>query len=942
MLANLLVSMSDTDFKAFKSSQDIDLSFLGDNGGRRLLCAAVAAKLAVVYSQYDSLYVLTNAVIQGTCLLSYSFSMECPSSEKQSYLLQAKEAFEIGLLTKTEGHLVTSKQELHTFVMAAYSLLVTHKWLGSPVDIRARTACKEAVEKLYTYFHTDNQEKDDLSIEVVNLVTHVKSLLSIEPFPNSDKGSFIPDSYRSIHERKLSFTLDGFSQMIRRFQQYHASVCESSETGCKRMSVERVEGLHSGLCITALGTLDTEHASENYKPHTDSHSAEFNIQIQLNVSDPQPQCPEGQEFFCPTLGSTDVPPSVSADKIPSKPVGKSNERAVVENSSLNHSLASSWQNIATDSTGTPPSQRGSQERDVLNRGDVQYQCDPFCLSTEASEDGSEMGLRPFGESKDRTGNCGRPVFNPSERSSPPSQVTSCPHTGGYIQPFEVLNQQMETVMSDELWPAGNGLGVAATQSQSPAKSRTPSSSLSDSVGSLSSWEKLSPIHPCCPIISPGAMVNTHPLLLPQSLANPELLDKSSLETQNTKSPTTDQSFVHIETTNGPISGAALETEMGFVVVSHPQNQYSFSVDPETASVPIGPDPRGSDHYRPQPALKESSPEQCLSTEMGSSFELIEKEIKHLNIDEQSGDVEEQNPSHINPSCYTCQNHGMVGSVVPGKQYLLTQLDYNAFLAGLCHGCLLKRLQSNMTQFKLRKHQSAYNALQLKYSRVTELWTARETYVYIGEPMGAEGKQRTALWVQSLHQEERLGSYVAKDYLKPKEIQFHLNDVERQMTAQYYVTQFNKTLYNHKVTAQIFFIPSEVLLILKDDEIVGCVTMEPYMQGDFVKLTNNTGQVVKKLKATEYGIAFGHFTYLFSNCQEVVVDLQGWVTANGKGLTYLTDPQIHSLRTPKGVSNFAERGLRYFLEEQHGPNCNDICKLLNLAPMGRTCSSLPFP
>lgn len=111
-----------------------------------------------------------------------------------------------------------------------------------------------------------------------------------------------------------------------------------------------------------------------------------------------------------------------------------------------------------------------------------------------------------------------------------------------------------------------------------------------------------------------------------------------------------------------------------------------------------------------------------------------------------------------------------------------------------------------------------------------------------------------------------------------------------------------------------------------------------MQGDFVKLTNNTGQVVKKLKATEYGIAFGHFTYLFSHCQEVVVDLQGWVTANGKGLTYLTDPQIHSLRTPKGVSNFAERGLRYFLEEQHGPNCNDICKLLKLAPMGKTCSS----
>lgn len=53
--------------------------------------------------------------------------------------------------------------------------------------------------------------------------------------------------------------------------------------------------------------------------------------------------------------------------------------------------------------------------------------------------------------------------------------------------------------------------------------------------------------------------------------------------------------------------------------------------------------------------------------------------------------------------------------------------------------------------------------------------------------------------------------MGKEYLEPKGIQFHLSDVERQMTAQYYVTEFNKRLYKEKVTAQIFFIPSEVLL-----------------------------------------------------------------------------------------------------------------------------------
>lgn len=49
-------------------------------------------------------------------------------------------------------------------------------------------------------------------------------------------------------------------------------------------------------------------------------------------------------------------------------------------------------------------------------------------------------------------------------------------------------------------------------------------------------------------------------------------------------------------------------------------------------------------------------------------------------------------------------------------------------------------------------------------------------------------------------------------MTPKQIQFHLNDVERQMTAQHYVTEFNKSLYDKDVMAQIFFIPSEALLV----------------------------------------------------------------------------------------------------------------------------------
>ncbi|XP_067117353.1 alpha-protein kinase 1 isoform X2 [Osmerus mordax] len=937
VLANLLVSMSDTDFKALKSNPNIDLGFFPDTG-HRLLCAAEAAKHAVIYSQYTSLYVLTNVVTHGTCLLSYSFSVECSSSEKHSFLLQAKEAFEIGLITTTERDLVISKQELYTLVKAAYSLLVTHKWLRSSVDVQAIKACREAIEKLYAYCHTEKQEKDTLSTEIMHLLKCFKSLLRIKSFPNSNEGSFIPDSYRSMHVRDLRFTLDVFSQVIRSFQQYHATVCEASETGCQGKLVEKAEGLRPGLCITALGTtistFNTEPDNKNFKPKMGRCKEEFNVQKPFNVSGPQPLFTRKQEFY-QTLFSTD------ADKVASEPIHKCNEGPIVRSSSLKSSLASSWQNIATNSTRIPLTKSGNEESSVLNEVDVKYQCDP-CYLTDVSKDGSNNVLEPTNKNRNHEREIG---FNAPKRLGSQPQVTSSAETGSFIKQFEMINEQslIETVWIEEPCLAGGQserqTGVdMVTQTQSHAKLKTSSSLLGGSFGSQCSWEKLSMFDPCSPVNTEQKMlardvsvtVNKHGLVLYQSLANAQVPDLSRLETKSSKPLTTNQaqSFLNIETTDG----AARQTCPGFIDASHPKNLHFFIVnqDAETEEN-TDPDPNKAYHKSAQqPAPEESKPEQSISTETGSSFELIEKEMNNFKIDEPSCNVEQQNP-FCNPSCYTCQNHGMMGNLVPERQYFLTQQDYKAFLAGMCHNCLLNRLQSTR-KFKLRKHQSAYNALQIKYSRVTGLWTAHETYAYIGESIGKTGQQRTALWVQSLHQEERLGSYVAKEYLKPKEIQFHLNDVERQMTAQYYVTQFNKTLYNHKVTAQIFFIPSEVLLILEEDEIIGCVTMEPYLQGDFVKLTNNTGKVVKRLKATEYGIAFGHFTYLYSNNQEIVVDLQGWVTANGKGLTYLTDPQIHSLKTPKGASNFGKRGLQYFLEEQHGPECNNICKLLKLAPM----------
>ena len=63
-----------------------------------------------------------------------------------------------------------------------------------------------------------------------------------------------------------------------------------------------------------------------------------------------------------------------------------------------------------------------------------------------------------------------------------------------------------------------------------------------------------------------------------------------------------------------------------------------------------------------------------------------------------------------------------------------------------------------------------------------------------------------LWLFCIHR------YVGKEYKEQKGLWHHFTDVERQMTAQHYVTEFNKRLYEQKIHTQIFYIPSSVLLV----------------------------------------------------------------------------------------------------------------------------------
>lgn len=62
--------------------------------------------------------------------------------------------------------------------------------------------------------------------------------------------------------------------------------------------------------------------------------------------------------------------------------------------------------------------------------------------------------------------------------------------------------------------------------------------------------------------------------------------------------------------------------------------------------------------------------------------------------------------------------------------------------------------------------------------------------------------------------------------------------------------------------------------------------------------------------------------------DAFVSLSGWVTGDGNGLFYLTDPQIHSVDRKDATTNFGRRGIFYFFNDQH-VECNEICRRLSL-------------
>ena len=104
-----------------------------------------------------------------------------------------------------------------------------------------------------------------------------------------------------------------------------------------------------------------------------------------------------------------------------------------------------------------------------------------------------------------------------------------------------------------------------------------------------------------------------------------------------------------------------------------------------------------------------------------------------------------------------------------------------------------------------------------------------------------------------------------------------------------------------------------------------------MAGDFTKITNNLNWVVQgDVQGKDLLLAFSHFSYCASKGTLIVVDIQGWTSQDQRGLTFLTDPQIHTKdKKGYGTANRGQEGFNKFWQILH-PQCNHICALLNLS------------
>eukprot|EP00668_Euglena_longa_P035938 GGOE01046180.1.p1 GENE.GGOE01046180.1~~GGOE01046180.1.p1 ORF type:complete len:470 (-),score=159.19 GGOE01046180.1:256-1665(-) len=169
--------------------------------------------------------------------------------------------------------------------------------------------------------------------------------------------------------------------------------------------------------------------------------------------------------------------------------------------------------------------------------------------------------------------------------------------------------------------------------------------------------------------------------------------------------------------------------------------------------------------------------------------------------------------------------------------------------------------------------------------------------------------------------ERVFNFTAsmscKEFLHWRQrMQCFKDDIVMQEFCRSYAKEYNKLNPPKKVNfLQAFLV---VFHERSDQPVFAC---EPMLMGEFVKFTNNAGDVNESAdRDTPH--AFSHFSYVHSGEKHIIVDIQGFMD------TY-TDPQVHSTTLSFGLGNLGQPGIDAFFSTH---KCNSVCQKLGFATL----------
>ena len=171
-------------------------------------------------------------------------------------------------------------------------------------------------------------------------------------------------------------------------------------------------------------------------------------------------------------------------------------------------------------------------------------------------------------------------------------------------------------------------------------------------------------------------------------------------------------------------------------------------------------------------------------------------------------------------------------------------------------------------------------------------------------------------------------YICKKYLKSTNNSFLEKHQEIYLLAKIFYDHFKVLFKKTKKSLQIFYLYSDVIE-LNDDPLSAPLKQGAKFQiekminiSKFRKYSNNATYVSdEESYANSVAQAFSHFTYVYSNGDLIIVDVQG-------DSKYFTDPAIHT-REQKFPPEL-DRGLAGISEFLFMHKCNSICKSMKLS------------